>query len=630
MATTKKDIYDPLNDPSQNKTTEATNGNTTSADATKVNYPDNFSYDKFSYDNYQSSGKVDEAIGNGFSYGDFSYANYAPSETVQQAQAALQAIQAAQPGAYQSQWQDQINGIIDRILNREQFSYDVNSDALYQQYADQYTRLGKIAMQDTMGQAAAMTGGYGNSYAAAVGNQAYQNYLAQLNDKVPELYKLALDKYNMDGQEMYNQYGLLNAQEQQDYGRYQDSYNKWLAERDYATGRYDTESDRDYNRYNTDRSFAYNQYSDDKSYAYNDYLNAIENAKWAETEAYNQYLNDRNFAYGAYSDDRNLAYDEYLNEIQKAQWEASFDETVRQNDISNEQWSENMAFNKEQAAIGNEQWQQSFDETVRQNDIGNSQWQQSFDEGVKQNAIGNEQWEKSFAEQQNQNAIGNQQWQQSFDESVKQNEIGNDQWQQSFDEQQKQNAIGNSQWDKSFAEQQKQNAIGNSQWQQSFDANEEQRGIDNEYRETARQDAIDSENRAYAREDVLAIIANGGTPDSKMLKTAGLTKAAAEAMAVVSSGDQKAALEHVSSMSSAELVETMKGYNDAGDNAGLAAFLDDCEASRRLTPEQADAYYEKYRKENGHTITDTTVATPSGSSSTGSGGRGFSGISTKY
>ena len=582
MATKEKLIYDPVNDPAQNKTLQMNAGDTgeyVKLNSSAGNTSNNTTAGNNTTGATAPTAPSTSAIGNGTNtsgntsanypdapeYQKYTYDKYAASETVQQADAVLKAIQAAQPGAYQSKWQNQIDGIINRILNREEFSYDVNEDALYQQYKDQYIQAGKLAMQDSMGQAAAMTGGYGNSYAATVGNQAYQNYLSQLNEVVPELYGMALDRYNQEGQEMYNQYGLLNSQEQQDYARYQDSYNQWLTERDYATGRYDTEYERDYNKY----------------------------------------LNDVNLGYQVHTDEQNRAWNEYVTGIQNAQFDANFGETVRQNNIANDQWNQSFDASEEQRGIDNEHWEKSFDETVRQNDIGNSQWEQSF------------------TEQQKQNEIANDQWQQSFDEGVKQNAIGNSQWEKSFAEQQKQNAIGNQQWQQSFDENVKQNAIGNEQWQQSFDTGNEQWA-------TSRQDAIDSENRAYAREEVLAIIANGGTPDSKMLKTAGLTKAAAEAMAVVSSGNQKAALEHVSSMSSAELVETMKGYNDAGDNAGLAAFLDDCEASRRLTPEQADAYYEKYRKENGHTITDTTVATPSGSSSSGSGGRGFSGISTKY
>ena len=123
---------------------------------------------------------------------------------------------------------DWLNSIKDSIQNYGEFSYDVNSDALYQQYADQYARQGKLASADAMGQAAAMTGGYGNSYSAAVGNQAYQSYIQQLNDKVPELYQLALDRHNMGKEDLYNQYGLLLSEYEREYGLYSDEYNKLL------------------------------------------------------------------------------------------------------------------------------------------------------------------------------------------------------------------------------------------------------------------------------------------------------------------------------------------------------------------------------------------------------------------
>ena len=105
-------------------------------------------------------------------------------------------------------------------MNRDPFNYDFNADALYQQYKDKYIQQGKMAMQDTMGQAAAMTGGYGNSYAQSVGQQAYAAQLQNLNDVVPELYQMALDNYNREGEEMLNKYALYNAEEQKDYERY--------------------------------------------------------------------------------------------------------------------------------------------------------------------------------------------------------------------------------------------------------------------------------------------------------------------------------------------------------------------------------------------------------------------------
>lgn len=73
----------------------------------------------------------------------------------------------------------------DKLLNREDFSFDLNNNALYNQYKDFYTKQGNLAMMDTIGQASAMTGGYGNSYAAAAGQQAYQQNLDKLGEMVP-------------------------------------------------------------------------------------------------------------------------------------------------------------------------------------------------------------------------------------------------------------------------------------------------------------------------------------------------------------------------------------------------------------------------------------------------------------
>ncbi len=201
-----------------------------------------------------------------FTYEGFTYNDYKESPVVSQAMAALEQHLAAKPGEYESAWQVYINGIIDRIMNREDFSYDVNSDALYQQYKDLYASLGKLAMQDAMGQAAGLTGGYGSSYASAAGNQAYQGYLSHLTDVVPELYGMARDQYNQEGQEMYNQYGMLVDQEIQDYARWVDAYNQWASERDHLQGVYNDERNFDYGAYSNDKSYAYSEHTQKQAY----------------------------------------------------------------------------------------------------------------------------------------------------------------------------------------------------------------------------------------------------------------------------------------------------------------------------------------------------------------------------
>lgn len=235
---------------------------------------------------YGSSAATDGSTGNStqtdtsFKYQDFKYDDYTKGDAVKQAEALLQQQIEQKPGEYQSSWQTQLNDTLNKILNREKFTYDINGDALYQQYKDQYTTQGKQAMMDTMGQAAAMTGGYGNSYAQTVGQQTYQGYLQQLNDRVPELYQLALNQYNQEGQDLYNQYGMYADRENQDYGRHRDSVSDYYNELQYLTDRSDYLSEQDYNQWRDKTNFNYGIHSDKQNYDYQIYRDAVEDERW--------------------------------------------------------------------------------------------------------------------------------------------------------------------------------------------------------------------------------------------------------------------------------------------------------------------------------------------------------------
>lgn len=197
---------------------------------------------------------------------------------------------------------------MDRILNREKFSYDINGDALYQQYKDKYIQQGKMAMADTMGQASAMTGGYGNSYAASVGNQAYQASLSQLNDVIPELYQMAYDRYAQEGQDLYNQYGMLSDDRNTEYGMWTDQGNRLSADRSYYSTEADNAFNKDYgmwsdkgNMLNADRTYygteynnAYNrdyaEHTTKEGYKYQDVADANAIAQYNDTMKYNKEL----------------------------------------------------------------------------------------------------------------------------------------------------------------------------------------------------------------------------------------------------------------------------------------------------------------------------------------------------
>lgn len=149
------------------------------------------------------------------------------------------------PGEFSSQYTDLKNRYLDEYLNREKFSYNPNTDALYRQYADAYERNGERAMRDTVAQASALTGGFGNSYAQTAGWQMYQSYMDALNDKIPELYAQRYGEYQDEGNAMLNRYSLTQAEENADYEKYRYKVGDWKDALGYYSGRYDSSVNRD-------------------------------------------------------------------------------------------------------------------------------------------------------------------------------------------------------------------------------------------------------------------------------------------------------------------------------------------------------------------------------------------------
>lgn len=138
------------------------------------------------------------------------------------------------PDSYQSAYQPEMDRLYEQITKREPFRFDAGSNPLYQQYEDYYTRAGQQAMRDTMGQAAALTGGYGSSYGQNVGQQAYNAYMQQLAGTIPELYEMERAAYDSDMDRMYQQYAMLQDRENTEYGRWLDDYDRWFAEQQAA------------------------------------------------------------------------------------------------------------------------------------------------------------------------------------------------------------------------------------------------------------------------------------------------------------------------------------------------------------------------------------------------------------
>lgn len=235
------------------------------------------------------SDKTKQALGGLVSNG------YQPSQNVSAAMAELNSIIAQQPAAFQSGYQQQLQNVLNTILGRESFSYDMASDPMYQMYRQQYAQAGKQAMQDTMGQAAMLTGGYGSSYAQTAGQQAYNQHLQRLNDVVPQLYQQARQAYQDEGDALAQQYGMLGDAYSREYGEYQDALGQWRDERDYAAGRYDTERAYDQDNYSRQLDYWANmaameqdQANADRAYDYGKEQDALAQQNWEKQFAYGQ------------------------------------------------------------------------------------------------------------------------------------------------------------------------------------------------------------------------------------------------------------------------------------------------------------------------------------------------------
>lgn len=135
----------------------------------------------------------------------------------------------AKEATYKSAYSATIDDLVNKAVNRQPFQYDPATDAAYQSYARQYTRLGDQAARDTLADVSAQTGGLPSSYAVTAAEQARSNYNQALTDKIPALMEAA-------------------------YAKYRDEYNDTLAGINTLQGIDDSL----YNRFATDRDFKEN------------------------------------------------------------------------------------------------------------------------------------------------------------------------------------------------------------------------------------------------------------------------------------------------------------------------------------------------------------------------------------
>lgn len=207
-------------------------------------------------------------------------------------------------------YEAEIQGLLSDISNRKGFSYDMNEDKMYQQYRDQYIREGQRAMKDTAAQTAALTGGYGSTYGAIAAQQGYDNYLAGLNDRVPQLEQMAYGRYTDELADKYNQLGAYQTEENRLYGQYMDALGQYNTDRSFAFGSMQAAMDQNNHENEFDRSL----FESDRNYG-------LTEEQWKFQQQ--QQAIENALSTGDYSKLKELGFDisylKYMQDMEKAQ-----------------------------------------------------------------------------------------------------------------------------------------------------------------------------------------------------------------------------------------------------------------------------------------------------------------------
>ena len=164
------------------------------------------------------------------------------------AAAELEAWKSARPEYGGAKYASEIEKQLAELSNRK-FSYDAENDPVYRAYRDSYTDEARLAMQDAMGKAAALTGGMGNSYAQAAGQQAFGNTIEKTARIIPELYEAAWGRYTDEGKAASDRIKLMSELDDADFEKYNSMLKNYLTEGKMLESNYRNLSKDDWDRF---------------------------------------------------------------------------------------------------------------------------------------------------------------------------------------------------------------------------------------------------------------------------------------------------------------------------------------------------------------------------------------------
>ena len=202
------------------------------------------------------------------------------------AAAALSAAESAGVSPYESKYGGLIDEAAKKILNGEKFSYDIAADPVYASLREKAERNRRRAIDNAAASAAALTGGYGNSYGVTSAEAASAKIYDNLNGVIPSLLDAAYKRWQGERDAERDRLKALMSLEDSDYGRYRDSVSDAKDEKNYLLEKYSDLSKRDreifasaLNEYFKDRDYARAVFESDRDAAYRAERDAVQDAQ---------------------------------------------------------------------------------------------------------------------------------------------------------------------------------------------------------------------------------------------------------------------------------------------------------------------------------------------------------------
>ena len=208
---------------------------------------------------------------------------------------------------FKSAYSEQIAALVQKAQdNTANFKYDPMTDASYQALAKEYARLGDRANENTLANQAALTGGRASSYAVSAAAQAQNQYNQALTDKIPELERLAYDRFNADRNYGLNLLGTMKSLDDSSYSRFTDQRNF-----NYQQGR-DNVADQHW----------------DKTFDYQKLRDSVADSHW----------------------DKNFDYQKQRDNVSDSHWERNFNYQQGRDSVSDSHWEREYQLKKDSAS----------------------------------------------------------------------------------------------------------------------------------------------------------------------------------------------------------------------------------------------------------------------------------------